>query len=535
MMNNYNEEALEHLGTFEISAKMQQIARKNEHGNTFLNAGRGNPNWIQTTARLALARLVQFGVADSQRTLAKPAMAGYIEPAGIYQRLVHFLQPAEHDEDRFLLTAVKYCHHRLQLQRDAVVAEWVNGVLGNDYPSPDRCLRVTEIILNHYLQSIGYRGSGLDAATQLFPTEGATSAIVYAFNSLKENHLLNPGDKIAINTPIFPPYLQIPLLKDYELVEVDVRSYEKNDWEIAPQEIEKLADPAIKALIIVNPTNPGAQALNDKDLAAIRRVVAQRPDLMIISDEVYGTFVPNFKSVYQAAPHNTMLVYSFSKLYGCTGWRLGVIGLNNENVFDRAIAQLPPSLRKQLDRRYRSVVLHPQRLKFIDRLCADSRSIGLYHTAGLSTPQQVMMALFALSHLVNEIDKGASDPYIDQTRDLINQRYAQLYTALGIPQDKSATNTHYYALIDIYRLAAKRYGQEFRHYLADNFEQVDFLVRLAEKNGVVLVDGVGFGTKPGELRISLANLPTDDYARIGQQINELLAEYHQQFAAEREK
>ena len=146
-----------------------------------------------------------------------------------------------------------------------------------------------------------------------------------------------------------------------------------------------------------------------------------------------------------------------------------------------------------------------------------------------------MMALFALSHLVNEIDKGASDPYIDQTRDLINQRYAQLYTALGIPQDKSATNTHYYALIDIYRLAGKRYGQEFRHYLADNFEQVDFLVRLAEKNGVVLVDGVGFGTKPGELRISLANLPTDDYARIGQQINKLLAEYHQQFAAERAK
>ena len=39
----------------------------------------------------------------------------------------------------------------------------------------------------------------------------------------------------------------------------------------------------------------------------------------------------------------------------------------------------------------------PQQLKFIDRLVADSRSVALNHTAGLSTPQQVQMALFALS------------------------------------------------------------------------------------------------------------------------------------------
>ncbi|MDR4287926.1 aminotransferase class I/II-fold pyridoxal phosphate-dependent enzyme, partial [Bacillus thuringiensis] len=64
------------------------------------------------------------------------------------------------------------------------------------------------------------------------------------------------GDKIAINEPIFTPYLRIPELKDYELVEVDLHSYEKNDWEIEPNEIEKLKDPSIKALIVVNPTNP---------------------------------------------------------------------------------------------------------------------------------------------------------------------------------------------------------------------------------------------------------------------------------------
>lgn len=51
--------------------------------------------------------------------------------------------------------------------------------------------------------------------------------------------------------------------------------------------------------------------------------------------------------------------------------------------------------------------------------------------------------------------------------------------------------------------------------MANNFQKVDFLLKLAEKMGVVLVDDVGFGAQAGELRVSEANLPTNDYAVIG--------------------
>ncbi len=57
-----NEKQLEQLGAFEISQKMLALAQKNEKSNVFLNAGRGNPNWINTLARLAFARLMQFGI-----------------------------------------------------------------------------------------------------------------------------------------------------------------------------------------------------------------------------------------------------------------------------------------------------------------------------------------------------------------------------------------------------------------------------------------------------------------------------------------
>ena len=40
-------------------------------------------------------------------------------------------------------------------------------------------------------------------------------------------------------------------------------------------------------------------------------------------------------------PHNTIGVYSFSKYFGATGWRLGVVAVHQNNIFDKMIAALP--------------------------------------------------------------------------------------------------------------------------------------------------------------------------------------------------
>ena len=57
---------------------------------------------------------------------------------------------------------------------------------------------------------------------------------------------------------------------------------------------------------------------------------------------------------------------------------------------------------KALDKRYGPITLEPRKMKFIDRIVADSRDIGLNHTAGLSLPQQVMMTMFSLYELMDE-------------------------------------------------------------------------------------------------------------------------------------
>ena len=104
---------------------------------------------------------------------------------------------------------------------------------------------------------------------------------------------------------------------------------------------------------------------------------------------------------------------------------------------------------------------------------------------------------------------------------------------MKLEPDNSKENAKYYTLVDIYQLAEIRFGKKFRIYLEENFDYLEFLLNLADKNGVVLMDGTGFGASSGTLRISQANLPTEDYYLIGKQIINLLKEYYSDYLKKR--
>jgi aspartate 4-decarboxylase len=103
---------------------------------------------------------------------------------------------------------------------------------------------------------------------------------------------------------------------------------------------------------------------------------------MLLTDDVYGTFVRGFRSLLGELPHNTIGVYSYSKYFGCTGWRLGVIAVHEDNIFDKMIAKRSDADLKALDKRYGALTLSRAKIKFIDRIVADSRDVALNHTAG---------------------------------------------------------------------------------------------------------------------------------------------------------
>ncbi|MEM1207715.1 MAG: bifunctional aspartate transaminase/aspartate 4-decarboxylase [Planctomycetota bacterium] len=516
------------LSPFELKDKLIELATT-ESQRMMLNAGRGNPNFLATLPRRAFLRLGDFAVEQAERSYAylQSGFGGLPDAPGIAARFDTFAhEHADEEGVRFLRAAISYCKDQLGLHEDAFVQETVNAFLGSVYPTPPRMLPHCEQVVQAYLTQEMFGPTPRHGAYDLFATEGGTAAMTYIFQTMRLNGLLHPGDKAALGTPIFSPYLEIPPLPEYGLDVVDIRMDEHDDWQIPAAEIAKLEDPAIKVLCVVNPSNPPSTKMSRDTLDRLAELVkTKRPDLYIVTDDVYGTFADDFVSLFAACPRNTLCVYSFSKYFGATGWRLGVIGLHHDNVIDDALAALPNNIQKTNDQRYASLTNTPRDLKFIDRLVADSRSVALNHTAGLSTPQQLQMALFALHGLMDRHDR-----YKDAAKRMIRDRYRRLCVNIGVAAEHGPNAVDYYTLIDLEELGRKVYGDRFADWFKQQDKANDFLFRLASETGVVLLPGKGFEVVDPSARVSLANLTEHEYEAIGKCTRRVLDEMHAEFA-----
>jgi aspartate 4-decarboxylase len=349
----------------------------------------------------------------------------------------------------------------------------------------------------------------------------------YIFKSLKANRLLHPGDTIALGTPIFTPYVEMTHLEDYALNVVNIQATRENLFQLTDAEVKKLEDPKIKAFFLVNPGNPTGVALSRETIGKLATLVkTKRPDLMLLTDDVYGTFVPDFRSLLGELPQNTIGVYSYSKYFGCTGWRLGVIAIHEDNMFDKMIAKLPDADVRALDKRYGALTLEPRKVKFIDRIVADSRDVALNHTAGLSLPQQVMMSLFSLAELMD-----GEKRYQAACREIVHRRALAMIEGLGIEVTPDSLYDAYYGLIDFEFWARKNIGEEAVEYLKKNVHPLDLAFRLAENHGIVLLNGGGFEAPDWSLRVSLANLADEVYEDMGRGVRSIARGYRDAFEA----
>ncbi|NEU13336.1 bifunctional aspartate transaminase/aspartate 4-decarboxylase [Methylobacterium sp. BTF04] len=523
----------ESLSPFEIKDELIKLAKStSKRGQSaFLNAGRGNPNWIATTAREGFFLLGQFGVSESRRTMSHPAgLGGMPQAAGIADRFTTWL--ADHAEmpgADFLSAMVPFAVKTFTFEPDAFVHELVDSIIGDNYPVPDRMLVHNEQIVHEYLMWAMCGKKKPAGKFDLYAVEGGTAAMCYLFKSLKANRLLHAGDTIALGTPIFTPYLEMTHLEDYDLKVVHIKAPQENKFQFTDDEIDKLLDPKIKAFFVVNPGNPTGMALSKETTAKITKLVkTKRPDLMILTDDVYGTFVDDFQSLMGELPQNTIGVYSYSKYFGCTGWRLGVIALHEDNLFDKKIAELPAAEIAALDRRYGPLTLEPRQLKFIDRIVADSRDVALNHTAGLSLPQQVMMSLFSLAELMDH-----KKTYQAACREIVHRRARSMIEGLGLTLTPNVNFDAYYGLIDFEFWARKNIGDEAVEYLKQNVHPLDLAFRLAEVHGIVLLNGGGFEAPNWSLRVSLANLPDDVYDDIGRGVRAVARGYRDAYEAQK--
>ncbi|QRY50194.1 aspartate 4-decarboxylase [Mycolicibacterium septicum] len=527
---------LQQLSPFELKSKLIKLADELEERSTFqmLNAGRGNPNFIATTPREAFFALGTFALEESRADREwDHELVGVPQKDGIADRFRAWLADRKGQPGIKLLSqTLAYGIDECGFNADSFVWELADSIIGDHYPEPDRMLKHNHEITKRYLMQELAPGKEL-GDYDLFAVEGGTAAMCYIFDSLMLNRLMRRGDKVALMVPIFTPYLEITELDEFDFERVYIEAsgtFEdgRHSWQFPESEIDKLLDPDIKILYCVNPTNPPSVRIAPGTLERIADIInTKRQDLIVITDDVYGTFIDGFQSLMGAAPRNTITVYSFSKYFGATGWRLGTIGIAADNVLDEKLAALSEEDKIHLDKRYAPLTLTPRNIKFIDRLVADSRNVALNHTAGLSLPQQCQMLLFSAYCLLDK-----EDYYKHQAQALIARRYKALQRGMQIDIEPDPNRVAYYVELDFLVWAAERTSDpKFVEFVRANYEPTDILFRLAEQTGVVLLNGGGFEGPEWSVRVSLANLRDKQYEEIGAAMITVCEEYLAEYGA----
>lgn len=147
-------------------------------------------------------------------------------------------------------------------------------------------------------------------------TSGVSGALLLAIMAV-----INPGDEAVFLDPYFVMYKHLLTLGGGKPVVVD--SYP--DFRFHPDRVERAITPRTKMLMLNSPSNPtGAVMSRDEVAAAVE--LAEKHDLLLLSDEIYKPFLYTADTSY-ASPaalyEKTLLLRGFSKSHAMTGWRLG--------------------------------------------------------------------------------------------------------------------------------------------------------------------------------------------------------------------
>ncbi len=201
---------------------------------------------------------------------------------------------------------------------DRILQAGIQSLQRNEthYTSNAGLLELRQALAQHLnnLYNVSY-----DPGTDLVITVGVSEALYLAMTAL-----LNPGEEVIIPTPCFVAYQAEVILAGGVAVEVPSRIEE--NFQLRPDQIEAAITPRTKAILIGYPNNPTGAVASQEVLLELLQV-AEKHDLIVISDEIYDQLVYGVNHVcFSSLPGalaRTLVLGGFSKDYAMTGWRIG--------------------------------------------------------------------------------------------------------------------------------------------------------------------------------------------------------------------
>jgi aspartate aminotransferase len=140
--------------------------------------------------------------------------------------------------------------------------------------------------------------------------------------------LLNKGDECILPAPYWVSYAAIVELA--EGTPVEVRAGVEQGFKITAAQLKAAITPNTKMILFSSPNNPSGAVFDREELTAFAAVLADRPDIIVVSDEIYEhmNYVGEHVSIgtLPGMKDRTVTINGLSKAFAMTGWRLGYLG-----------------------------------------------------------------------------------------------------------------------------------------------------------------------------------------------------------------
>ena len=220
-------------------------------------------------------------------------------------------------------------------QREALGARVIHMEVGQPAaPAPSTAIKAAQAALAHgrigYTETLGipslrariarhYKDTydlALDPA-RVVVTTGSSGGFVLAFLSLFE-----PGDRVALANPGYPPYRHI--LSALGCEPVLIQTTEETRWALSAKSLiaEHRRKP-LQGVVVASPANPTGTMM-DADTLSRLIAVAEAEGIRVISDEIYHGLDYAFAAETAAnLSERSVVINSFSKYFCMTGWRVG--------------------------------------------------------------------------------------------------------------------------------------------------------------------------------------------------------------------
>lgn len=170
------------------------------------------------------------------------------------------------------------------------------------------------------------KGLAADAETEVAITVGGMEGLLCAMLTL-----IGPGDEVIVPEPFYPSHVEQILMAEGTPVFAPLS---RGDWSLDAGAIEAAITPRTKAIIISSPHNPTGAVFAKPELLKVAEL-ALRHNIFVICDDTYDSLTYDDQQAFSLCSlselrHLLVGVFSFSKRFALTGWRVGFVWAEEE-------------------------------------------------------------------------------------------------------------------------------------------------------------------------------------------------------------